>query len=205
VTTLLWIRHGETDWIGVRLAGRAPGIHLNDKGRRQAEEVARMLGPLDVQAFCSSPLERAMETAQPAAQAAGKDIEVIDNLQEVDFGELTNRTFEELRELDIWRQAHRQPGSVVFPGGESLIRVQERAVEALRQVCARHPTGAVALFSHSDTIRLLLCSILQIPLDIYSRLVIDPASVSMVLHTEKTRRVLGMNYPPGTPLILRPE
>lgn len=205
MTTMLWIRHGETDWIGSRLAGRQPGIHLNDKGRRQAEEVAHMLSPLSIEAFYASPLERAIETAEPAARAAGKPVTVLENLHEVDFGELSGRTFEELRDLAIWKQVHREPSSVEYPGGESLQNVQRRAAEALEEIYARHPHAAVAVFSHSDTIRLMLCHILQTPLDFYPRLVIDPGSVSLVLKTEKSQRILGMNFPPGTPLSLRPE
>jgi broad specificity phosphatase PhoE len=205
MTTILCVRHGETDWIGVRLAGRIQGIHLNEKGRRQAEELARMLSPLPVAAFYSSPLDRAMETAAPAAGAAGKPVEVLEALQEVDFGGLAGMTFEELRNLDIWKQAHREPGSVVFPGGESLYQVQARAVAALTEICASHPQGAVAVFSHSDTIRLLLCHVLHVPLDQYSRLIVDPATVSLILNTGKTLRVVGINLPPGTPLMLRPE
>jgi probable phosphomutase (TIGR03848 family) len=205
MTTMLWVRHGETDWIGTRLAGRQPGIHLNEKGRRQAGEVAQMLAPLSIEAFYASPLERALETAEPAARAAGKPVQAMDNLQEVDFGELSGRTFEELRELPIWKQVRRQPSSVEFPGGETLLNVQRRAVAALAEICEGHPRGVVAVFSHSDTIRLMLCHILQIPLDFYPRLVIDPASVSLVLKNDKAQRILGINFPPGTPLSIQPE
>lgn len=205
MTTLLWIRHGETDWIGARLAGRMPGIHLNKTGMRQAEEIARMLDPIPLDAFFSSPLERAMETAQPSACAAGKPIVVMESLQEVDFGELAGLTFDELREVALWKQVHYQPSTVKYPGGESLPEVQQRAVAAVGEIFTRYPHGVVALFTHSDTIRLVLCHFLKMPLDAYPGLVIDPASVSILLQTERAQKILGINLPPGSPLVVRPE
>jgi probable phosphoglycerate mutase len=203
VTTLILIRHGETDWIGERLAGRLAGIHLNEKGLRQAEEVARTLAPLAIDAFYSSPLERARETAEPAARAAGKNLRLMEQLQEVDFGELSGKTFKELRELPIWRQVHYEPSKVRYPGGESLLEVQQRAVSAVEEFFSLHPQGVVALFSHSDTIRLILCHFLRMPLDSYLKLAIDPASISLIYRSENHEKVLGVNLPPGTPIMLR--
>lgn len=197
------VRHGETDWIGERLAGRQGGIHLNEKGRRQAEEVARMLAPLPIDAFYSSPLDRARETAEPAARAAGKEVQLMDELQEVDFGELEGKTFKELRGLPVWKQVHHQPSGVRYPGGESLTEVQQRGVAAVERIFPLHPRGTAALFSHSDTIRLILCRLLGMPLDSYLTLVVDPGSVSLIYRDEAVSKVLGINWPPGTPLALR--
>jgi broad specificity phosphatase PhoE len=205
LTVLLLIRHGETDWLGERLASRLPDVHLNAKGRENAERLATMLKTLSIAAVYSSPLERAMETAEPTARAAGKSIVPCDLLQEVDFGELTGKAFSELRETNLWQQVHREPAEVKYPGGESLGEAQERAVRAVEEIHAEYESETVALFTHSDTIRLAVAHFLQMPLVAYHALVADPASVSVLYYTRKTIRVIGLNLPAGSPLTLKPE
>jgi broad specificity phosphatase PhoE len=203
VTTLILIRHGETDWIGEKLAGRLPGVHLNGKGVLQAEAVARTLAPLTIDGFYSSPLERARETAEPAVCAARGELRLMDQLQEVDFGELTGKTFKQLRGVPIWKQVHRRPSAVRYPGGESLVEVQRRGISAVEKIIARHPAGLVAVFSHSDTIRLILCHILRMPLDSYVRLAVDPGAISLLQRSPDFEKVFGINLVPGSPILLR--
>jgi broad specificity phosphatase PhoE len=205
VTVLLLVRHGETDWIGEKLAGRLPDVHLNAKGRENADRLAAMLQPLGLAAVYSSPLERAVETAEPTAQAAGKAILRNDLLQEVDFGELAGKAFPELRETPLWQQVHRNPAEVRYPGGETLWEAQERAVRAVEEIRVQYEAGTVALFTHSDTIRLAVAHFLRMPLAAYHSLVADPASVSVLYYTRKAVHVVGLNLPAGSPLNLRPE
>jgi broad specificity phosphatase PhoE len=200
MTTLLLIRHGETDWLGERLAGRMPDVHLNELGRKRAEQVAGMLQPITLDAVYSSPLERALETAEPTARAAGKKIVLDERLQEVDFGGLTGKAFSELRDTQIWRDVHLRPADVRYPGGESLQDVQDRAVEMIREIGASRESGTAAVFTHADTIRLALAFFLQMPLAAYHALVTDPASVSVLSLGSKAVRVIGINLPPGSPL-----
>ncbi len=205
MTILLLVRHGETDWLGEKLAGRLADIHLNDKGRAHAERLAAMLRPLSLTAVYSSPLERAMETAEPTARAAGKPIIRNELLLEVDFGDLAGKEFKELRETEIWRLVHRSPAEVSYPGGETLIEAQARAVRAVEEIHARDETGTVALFTHSDTIRLAVAHYLQMPLVAYHALVTDPASVSVLYYSKKIVHVAGFNLPAGSPLTVKPE
>lgn len=205
MTVLLLVRHGETDWLGERLASRLPDVHLNAKGREHAERLAAMLQPLSLAAVYSSPLERAMETAEPTARAVGKSIIPCELLQEVDFGELTGKAFTELRETDLWQLVHHNPAEVKYPGGESLGEAQKRAVRAVEEIHAQYESGIVALFTHSDTIRLAVAHFLQMPLAAYHALVTDPASVSVLYYTRKAVHVIGLNLPAGSPLTLKPE
>jgi len=200
VTTFLLIRHGETDYLGERLAGRLPGIHLNAAGRAKAEAVAAMLKPLSLDAVYSSPLERAMETAEPTARAAGKEIRADDRLQEVDFGGLAGKPFSELRDLPIWKDVHLRPAEIRYPGGESLQDVQDRAVRMIRETAAGRESGIVAVFTHADTIRLALACFLSMPLAAYHALVVSPASVSVLSLKGAAVRVSGVNLPAGSPL-----
>jgi broad specificity phosphatase PhoE len=205
VTVLFLIRHGETDWIGEKLAGRLPDVHLNAEGRGHAERLAAMLQPIPLAAVYSSPLERAVETAEPTARAAGKPILRSELLQEVDFGELAGKAFSEFRETPLWKQVHLRPAEVRYPGGESLVEAQERAVRAIEDIHARYESGTVALFTHSDTIRLAVAHFLRMPLVAYHALVADPASVSVLYYSRKAVHLAGLNLPAGSPLTLRPE
>jgi broad specificity phosphatase PhoE len=205
MTVLLLIRHGDTDWLGERLAGRLPDIHLNSAGRAQAEALAAMLRPIPLDAVYSSPLERAMETAAPTARAAGKRIIEDARLQEVDFGELSGKPFSELRGMPIWQDVHHTPAMVRYPGGESLLEAQDRSVKLLKEIRAGEGSGIVACFTHADTIRLTLAHLLQMPLAAYHMLTTDTASVSVVFITRKTIRVGGINWPAGSPLQVKAE
>jgi len=205
VTVILLVRHGETDWLGEKLAGRLPDIHLNPKGRANAELLAAMLQPLSLAAVYSSPLERAIETAEPTARAAGKPIIRCELLQEVDFGDLAGKVFSDLREMELWKLVHRSPAEVRYPGGESLVEAQERAVRVIEEIHTLYETGTVALFTHSDTIRLAVAHFLRMPLAAYHGLVADPASVSVLYYTRKTIHLAGLNLPAGSPLNLRSE
>jgi broad specificity phosphatase PhoE len=205
VTCLLLIRHGETDWLGKRLAGRLPDVHLNAEGRAKAETLAAALRDLPITEIYSSPLERALETAEPAARLLGKKILQDDGLQEVDFGALAGKTFDELRNLDIWRTVHRNPAEVHYPGGEGLTDVQERAVRTIRSIHRKEPRAMVALFTHADTIRLAVAHFLSMPLIAYHALIVDPGSISVVCLTPEGVRVAGFNLPAGSPLKMKAE
>ena len=124
---VLLVRHGATATTGKVLPGRAPGLHLAEEGRAQAEEAARRIGALaDVRGVYSSPLERATETAAPIARAAGRRVRTVDGLNECDFGAWTGRRLSELRRLPAWQQVQGQPSGFRFPGGESFAEMQTR-------------------------------------------------------------------------------
>jgi broad specificity phosphatase PhoE len=200
VTVIFLIRHGETDWLGKRLAGCLPGIHLNEKGRAQAEALTRSFASVPVVAVYSSPLERALETAEPVARASGQRIVREDALLEVDFGSLVGKAYPDLRGNRSWKEVRQNPLEARYPGGESLPEVQVRIVTVLRQIAVRHPGGAVLLFSHSDTIRLGLAFFLGIPLSGFQTLVIDTASISSLYRKGDLTRIVGLNLPAGIPI-----
>jgi broad specificity phosphatase PhoE len=204
VTLLLLIRHGETDWLGERLSGRMPDVHLNALGREKAEAVAAMLQSVSLDAIYSSPLERAIVTAEPTARAAGIPILADERLQEVEFGELTGKPFSELRETPIWSEVHLHPADIRYPGGENLQEVQNRVAQFIQEIHAGRESGTVAVFTHADTIRLALAHFLQMPLAAYHALRTDPASLSMLSLSGKAARIIGVNLPPGSPLIMLP-
>jgi probable phosphomutase (TIGR03848 family) len=198
VTILLLIRHGENDLAkrGV-LAGRRAGVHLNDRGRKQAEELGRALGGLPIRALYSSPLERAMETAAPIAKALGLRIQRAPGLIETDVGHWEGKSVRRLALTKYWRIVQGSPSRAGHPGGETFMEVQLRIVAALETICARHqPRHMVACVLHSDPIKLAVAHFLGLPLDNFQRLTCDPASVTMLVVTPGNARLVWLNRQP---------
>ncbi len=193
MTLLLLIRHGLTNATGVRLGGWTPGIHLSEPGSRQAEALPERLHAVPLAAIYSSPLERCLETAAPLAAARSTEITVREDLGEVRYGSWTNRPLKQLARTKLWRRVQLVPSGVRFPGGESLLEVQARAVRELEDIAGRHARTTVAVFSHADVIKLLVAFHAGIAMDLFQRLVIDPASISAVSVGEGIPRILLVN------------
>lgn len=195
MTSFLLIRHGENNFVGKRLAGHLPGVHLNEKGRKQAEIIAGALKNAPVKAIYSSPLERAVETAQPLATALDLPINFLPGLAEINYGTWQGKTTRQLHHLKAWKTVMEKASEMRFPQGESFVEAQERLVNAIEEIKhASEKNDLVACFSHCDSIRLLLAHYLDIPLDEFHRLNIDTASISL-LHLGEGRPALQfMNF-----------
>lgn len=193
MTLLLLIRHGMTDATGERLTGWTPGIHLSERGREQAEQLAERLANVPIAAIYSSPLERCRETATPLASARRLRVREREDLGEVRFGAWTGRSLKQLARTRLWRSLQRAPSSVRFPGGESLTDVQERMVRELGRIAEAHPNSTVAVFSHGDPIRLAVAHFAGMHADLSQRLAIETASVSIAAVGGSIPRVLKLN------------
>jgi probable phosphoglycerate mutase len=196
---LLLIRHAANDWVGKRLAGWTPGVHLNEKGRAQAESLVRLLAKVPLAAIYSSPLERTMETATPVAQAHGLVVEVREGLGETRYGDWTGRALEELKEEKLWPVIQVYPGGARFPGGESLRETQARLAAELDAIRDAHPDQTVAVFSHADPIKLAVAHYLGLSLDLFQRLAISPASVTAFSFMRFGPRLVCMNHTKSLP------
>jgi len=183
-TLLLLVRHGQTPTTGTVLPGRAPGLHLSDRGRAQAERVSERLSGLRVDALYSSPLERACETAEPTAARTGLDVTHDGGLLECDFGEWTGAAIADLAALPEWQTVQHSPSQFRFPDGESFPEMQSRIVGAMEALCAAHAGGVVVCFSHADPIKAAVAHALGTPLDLFQRIVISPGSVSAISFVE---------------------
>jgi probable phosphoglycerate mutase len=180
MTNLILIRHGHTDWADKKLAGWLPDVHLNDAGKKQAEELPERLAALDIAAVYSSPLERTIETAQPLAKARGLRIQRMNDLGEVKFGEWQGQTLKVLSNKKEWRIVQAAPSTFQFPDGESFRETQSRAVGAVEKIIAAHPKDTVVAFSHGDVIKLIVAYYSGIALDNFQRIGISPASISVI-------------------------
>jgi probable phosphoglycerate mutase len=193
VTTFLLIRHGSTDLVGKALAGRMPGVSLDANGRNQAQQLATRLIDRQVTVIYSSPLERAVETAEPLAQRAGIPILIRDGLTEIDFGVWQGKTVTELEDDREWRRFNMLRGSAPAPEGELMLEVQARMARELDDLRRLHPNQTVAVFSHADVIKAALMMYMGMPLDFHLRLEISPASVSVIELAEWGPRIVSVN------------
>ena len=202
VTYILLIRHGENEWVSSgKLAGRTPGVHLNEKGRDQAQQLAEMLAHQPIRAIYSSPLVRCLETAQPVAERLGLSVCEDPGLLEVDYGDWHARELKELGKLPEWQMVQHFPSSFRFPGGEALREVQQRSVAALERIAARHPNEVVALFSHGDVIRTTLAHYAGTALDLFQRVQISTASISTIGLFGGRPAILNMNVTANFPVL----
>jgi probable phosphomutase (TIGR03848 family)/uncharacterized repeat protein (TIGR03847 family) len=194
MTILLLIRHASNDYVKEgRLAGLTPGVHLNAQGQREADALATRLVNISLHAIYSSPLERAMETAQALAQCQKLDVQIRGELVEGDMGEWTGKSLGELGKTEIWKQMLAQPSAFQFPGGERFVEVQRRIVSALDAIALAHPDQVVAVVSHADPIKLALAHFLGMDLNQFNRLAIDPASVSVLFVGKGGAELYRMN------------
>jgi len=193
LTLVLLIRHALTDTAGKKLTGWDPGVHLNERGRQQAEALAERLAPLPIRAIYSSSLERCVETATPLARAKGSSVETLETLRDVHYGAWTGRNIAPLRKTKLWSKLVASPGDARFPQGETLRETQARIVAEVSAIVDRHPRQLIAVFSHADPIKLALAHYLGLHIDLFNRVVVAPASVSAVAVTSGAPFVLRIN------------
>jgi probable phosphomutase (TIGR03848 family) len=195
VSTVVLVRHGLTPLTGPVLAGHTPGVHLDERGRAQADALAARLRPVPLAAIVSSPLERCVQTA--AVVAAGRDgvASVVDErLVEVRYGDWTGRALKDLARDPLWKVVQQHPSAAVFPAGEGLADVQARAVAAVRDWDARlGPDATWLACSHGDVIKAVLADALGLHLDLFQRIVVETCSVSVVRYTATRPYVLRVN------------
>jgi probable phosphoglycerate mutase len=193
-TLVLLVRHGQTPTTGRVLPGRAPGLHLSDEGRRQADTAAARIAALArVSAVYASPLERARETAQPIARIRGLAVRIERGLLELDVGRWTGARLDRLGKRPEWSTVQRHPSGFRFPEGESFLEMQARITSTLGQLVERHRGGVVVAVSHADPIKAALAQALGLHLDLFQRLVIGPGSITTIAYAAGPPTVLGVN------------
>ncbi|MEV0202928.1 MSMEG_4193 family putative phosphomutase [Nonomuraea sp. NPDC050691] len=194
MTTLLLARHGLTALTGPVLAGRTPGVHLSEEGRRQAGALAARLAGVRLDAVVSSPLERCVETATAVAEGRGTAVKTDERFVECGYGDWTGRPLEELAKEPLWRVVQAHPSAAVFPGGEPLADVQHRAVAAVREWNARvGEKGVYLVCSHGDVIKAIVADALGLHLDQFQRITADPAALTVIRYAPLRPFLLRLN------------
>ena len=181
MATVLLVRHGENDWVKEhRLAGWIEGVHLNDNGRQQAEQAAQRLASLPVKAVYSSPVTRCMETATYIANSHQLSIMQLEAVGEVRYGDWEGKKIRKLARHKLWRVVQFFPSRMRFPNGEALREVQFRAIQAIETISEQHKNEYVVIVSHADLIKLVLAHYLGVHQDLFQRIIVSPASVSVL-------------------------
>lgn len=194
MTALFLIRHAANNFTKEdKLAGWLPGVHLNDEGHQQAGQMAARMDKVKLDAVYSSPLERAIETAGYLAKPRGLEIQPREGLGEIRMGQWEGQKIDDLNKSDEWRLFQFYPSGARPPGGESGRQVQMRAVDEIEAICAAHPEGSVAIVSHADTIKAIVAHYAGVHLDLFQRVVISPASVSVIWIGPQGPRLVRLN------------
>ncbi|GAA3479652.1 MULTISPECIES: histidine phosphatase family protein [Streptomyces] len=188
--TLILVRHGRStaNTAGV-LAGRTPGVALDERGVAQAAALPGRLASLPLAAAVSSPLQRCRETLQPLLDARpGLPLHTEERISECDYGDWAGRKLAELSDEPLMSVVQQHPSAVAFPGGESMRAMQARAVDAVREWNARieaeHGDGAVyVMCSHGDIIKSVVADALGMHLDLFQRIQAEPCSVTAIRYT----------------------
>lgn len=179
MTTLLLVRHATTAATGKRLGGRTEAS-LDDTGRTQAEAAAERLADLPLKAVYASPLARTRETAELVAKPHGLEIVAEEGLLEVEYGRWTDRPLKQVARTKLWPVIQARPSLVRFPEGETIRGAQHRAVDAVEGLVSRHRRDVVAAVTHADVIKTLVAFYIGLPLDLFQRLHVGPASVTIL-------------------------
>lgn len=194
MTTVLLVRHGLTAQTGAILAGWTPGIHLDERGRRQAAALAERLRPLLLAAVVSSPLERCVETATALLEGRGLDLALDERLGEVRYGDWTGREVRQVAKDPLWKVVQAHPSEATFPNGEALRETQARAVAAIRDWNDRLGRDATYLAcSHADVLKAIVADALGLHLDRFQRVAIEPASLTVIRYGRPRPLVLRLN------------
>ncbi len=193
-TIIILVRHAENDWVKTgKLAGRTPGVHLNEHGRKQAEALGERLASKQIRAIYSSPLERAQETAAAIAQHHKLPILESAAINEADFGDWAGRDLKDLAKEPEWPLVQGRPSSTRFPNGESPREMLYRAINCVENLAASHPGEMIVLVSHSDVIKAILAHYLGMHLDLFQRVMVSPASVNVLAFMSTGARVVCIN------------
>lgn len=199
MTLVVLIRHAHSvaNGSGI-LAGRTEGVTLSPTGRKQAQDLAKRLGLIPIKSLRSSPLERCAQTISPwlrriADSNPRLSVQIDEDLSEVDYGEWTGRKLRSLSKESLWKSVQEEPSKVVFPKGESMRAMQDRAMRALHRGLDKRGKGHVILVSHGDVLKSIIASALGMHLDEFQRIVIDPASISILDYSTSKPRLILMN------------
>jgi probable phosphomutase (TIGR03848 family) len=182
MTHILLIRHAVNDFVKTgKLAGRTPGVHLNDDGKAQAEALGARLADIKLDQLISSPLERTQETAAAVAQHHPHlTIQTNNEIGEVDYGDWQGAKIANLRRRKMWDVIQEYPTRAYFPNGEHMRDVQVRAVNEIERLARQYPRDTIAIFSHADLIKMVVAHFLGMHLDVFQRIVISPASITSI-------------------------
>lgn len=190
--------HSEANAAGI-LSGRLPNVHLSEKGIDQANKLAERLGYFPVSQLRISPMERCFETVQPwinqyiVPKINSFEPTIDPELTEVDYGSWSGRKLSVLSKNRLWKTVQQSPSRMYFPAGEGIANMQSRAMKSVHEMASSKKKGVAVIVSHGDVIKSIVASALGMHLDEFQRIIIDPASVSILEFSDIKPRVILLN------------
>ena len=187
---LILVRHARTAETGLKLSGRIKGIPLSPAGRKEAAALADALSAVQISGIASSPMQRCLETAEAVRSMRGPSVKSRPDI----VGDWSGKELRALMKDPLWNTVQRQPSAMVFPNGESLRAASARAIEAIREIDARFSDDETWLCaSHGDIIKAIVADALGTPLDLFQRIAIDPASITVIRYSGERPTVVRVN------------
>ena len=182
VTQIYLVRHGQTQWNKEQIFRGTRDVPLNASGREEARLAAEGLKDKPIEAVYTSPLTRARETAEAIARVHGLAVRPVEGLKDICFGEWEGEALQEVqkRYTDLYRRWIEEPHTVTFPGGESLVDVKARSVEAVKEIVVDHPEDAIAMVSHRVVNRVLICGVVGIDLARFWQIGQDTTAINLL-------------------------
>jgi broad specificity phosphatase PhoE len=193
MTIIACVRHGKCDPIGKYIAGRMPGIFLNGEGKNEVSLLARYLDNIQIDKIYSSPLERTCETASIICDHKHMHFDIAQDLIEIDYGEWTGRSFNELSEISLWNDYNCNKKLLGIPGGEMLIEIECRMAFFVEKV-RKETAGVIMLVSHADPIKCLIAHYAGMAIDAIDKFEISPASISIITVDDYGAQINCVNY-----------
>lgn len=193
MTTFFLIRHAECSGLGETLWGRTPGVCLTEKGKLQAQRLAERFRGLTLHAIYSSPLDRAVETAETLGREVKVEVHKDPAFNEIHFGDWTGKSFDALSSDECWRRFNNERHETRIPGGEAFVEVQNRVVNALDSLRSEYNGANIAIVSHADVIKAAVGYVATTPIDLLHRIEISPCSVSVIAFDNDCPRLLTVN------------
>ncbi len=193
---LILVRHGETYWNEERrVQGGGSDTELSKTGVKQAHKLATFLKNDNIVAIISSPLKRAVSTAEAIASHHQLPVEIDGGLKELGVGELEGLSLSNLSTTfsQFLMQWWREGGAERLPGGESLIELQERSWATIEHLLAQHKDEIVVAVSHYFVILAIILKALDLPLEYFTKFKVDPGSVSILEFEDNGTRLVAFN------------
>jgi probable phosphoglycerate mutase len=190
--------HSQANLAGV-LSGRRPNVHLSKDGIEQAIDLARRLGDFKPHEIRISPMERCLETISPwldksSELKANRPKPIIDHgLTEVDYGDWSGKKLSVLSRNKLWTVVQNTPSQMYFPKGEGILEMQSRALQSIHNSIDRKAKAPLVIVSHGDVIKSIVAASLGMHIDEFQRIIIDPASISIIDFSLAKPRVLLLN------------
>lgn len=194
MTTFYLLRHAhsQANSEGI-LAGRIPDIHLSTIGRKQAKALTGIGLKIDI--VVSSPLERCMETVKAFATSVRKPVIESTAFLEMNYGDWSGAKLKSLARKRDWQKVRKEPSRFTFPNGESFSAAEQRVITELKRLNRKYPQKRILIVSHGDIIKMAINATLDLPLDRFQRIIVDPASLSAVEWNAKQKSLLHLNLP----------